>query len=435
MDDFGAYDDTKWRFFRYETGVYNEYPNAPADELVAGKAYWILVAATGSRFDTANLLSAPLEPFEIELAPGWNDVGSPFVAPLSVSAASVGATVDGPYAYTGSWVSPGSISTLEPWTGYSWYNPNGFAVTLEIDPIPAAVGAKAGSSRASAHVSSEWSLQLSASAGDARDADNVLGIASTATASKDPFDYTEPRMIGDGVRLAFHGAEGDGLLCSDYRAPESGLLVWDVIVETKAREESGAASSPFLPVVIDFAPSGALPSGWIARVVSTDRVGDALLPGAEYPSDASLPSNGALSLDASRPGTLTLSRLSRDGDLARGEFTVLAGPREAFGGEGSLETPSLVWSVENLGPNPFQGRMTLQLDLPESAPTVATLFDASGRRVLALADEVLTPGRHVLTWNGRDRNGQAVPSGVYFWEVRLGTERFQGRATRVTTGR
>ncbi|MEZ4650335.1 MAG: FlgD immunoglobulin-like domain containing protein [Candidatus Eisenbacteria bacterium] len=424
VDDFGAYDDTKWRFFRYESGNYEEYPDPSADELEVGKAYWVPVAASGARFDTARLTSMPLVPFEIELAPGWNDIANPFVSSIPTSAVSLGGDVEGPYAYAGSWNSPGSITTLEPWTGYSWFNPNGFAVTLAIDPVPAPAGALRDDSvrsgdapvpRVGVRPDASWTLALAASAGSARDGDNTLGIAPDATAAKDPFDYTEPRMIGDGVRLAFEPTPGGGLLSSDYRPEGNGLIAWDVLVETRAR--SGPGASPrFLPVVVEFAPSGALPSGWGARVVT-----------GEGPA-------GAVALDAARGGTLTLAYLESEGDLARGSFTVLAGPRELLDGGGS-DTPAPEWSARSLGPNPFRDTLGFQLDLPESAPATVRIFDAAGRRAASLAAGVLSPGRHVLTWDGRDQAGALVPSGVYFWEARLGTRNFRGRALRIADGR
>ncbi|MFN0149370.1 MAG: FlgD immunoglobulin-like domain containing protein [bacterium] len=42
------------------------------------------------------------------------------------------------------------------------------------------------------------------------------------------------------------------------------------------------------------------------------------------------------------------------------------------------------------------------------------LYDTSGRRVRAVIDASLPPGRHTFTWDGRDDRGQPPTSGVYF---------------------
>jgi hypothetical protein len=42
------------------------------------------------------------------------------------------------------------------------------------------------------------------------------------------------------------------------------------------------------------------------------------------------------------------------------------------------------------------------------------VYDVAGRCVKTLIDGVMDPGRHVVTWNGRNDGGQGVASGVYF---------------------
>ncbi|MCA9729875.1 MAG: T9SS type A sorting domain-containing protein [Candidatus Eisenbacteria bacterium] len=68
-------------------------------------------------------------------------------------------------------------------------------------------------------------------------------------------------------------------------------------------------------------------------------------------------------------------------------------------------------------PNPVLDRMVLAFDLPESNPVRAELYDATGRLVRTLANEVMPAGRYQRVWDGRSEIGQRVPSGIYF--VRL----------------
>jgi len=42
------------------------------------------------------------------------------------------------------------------------------------------------------------------------------------------------------------------------------------------------------------------------------------------------------------------------------------------------------------------------------------VFDVRGRRVMTLLDAARPPGRHVVSWQGRSNEGQAVSTGVYF---------------------
>jgi flagellar hook assembly protein FlgD len=48
------------------------------------------------------------------------------------------------------------------------------------------------------------------------------------------------------------------------------------------------------------------------------------------------------------------------------------------------------------------------------------IYDAAGRLVRELVDEVLPAGQHQAYWDNRDANGRRVASGVYFAHLRSG---------------
>ena len=60
-----------------------------------------------------------------------------------------------------------------------------------------------------------------------------------------------------------------------------------------------------------------------------------------------------------------------------------------------------------------------------------SIYDPRGRLVRALHPGPLQPGTHTLVWDGRDGRGQALGSGVYFYEVRSGTDRIAGKIALV----
>lgn len=74
-------------------------------------------------------------------------------------------------------------------------------------------------------------------------------------------------------------------------------------------------------------------------------------------------------------------------------------------------------------PNPFSptGRgtsgnpeTTIHFALPEAAEVTLEVFDANGRRVRDLMNAALHAGAYRVQWNGRNANGRALDSGVYF---------------------
>ncbi len=89
-------------------------------------------------------------------------------------------------------------------------------------------------------------------------------------------------------------------------------------------------------------------------------------------------------------------------------------------------------------PNPFRGETRIPFELhdaafPEGRPAVVSVriynvlreFVASptalahpaGDGVPVVDLDYLSPGRHEVFWDGRDRTGALVPSGVYFLEM------------------
>ncbi len=68
-------------------------------------------------------------------------------------------------------------------------------------------------------------------------------------------------------------------------------------------------------------------------------------------------------------------------------------------------------------PNPFNPSTEITLDvpaLPADSRVAIRIYDVSGRLARSLLEAPLAAGRHRFVWDGRDGEGQALPSGVYF---------------------
>ncbi len=78
-------------------------------------------------------------------------------------------------------------------------------------------------------------------------------------------------------------------------------------------------------------------------------------------------------------------------------------------------------------PNPAREGASFAYSLPQPARVYFALYDARGRRVRALVDEVSGAGDHTVSWNGRDDRGQLAPSGVYFYRLRADGRSLSGR--------
>ena len=73
-------------------------------------------------------------------------------------------------------------------------------------------------------------------------------------------------------------------------------------------------------------------------------------------------------------------------------------------------------------PNPFNPTVTIVYQLDTRQRVTLEIYDVSGRLVRSLVDEVRDSGVHEAVWNGTDRAGGRVASGVYLVRLIAGTK-------------
>ena len=70
-------------------------------------------------------------------------------------------------------------------------------------------------------------------------------------------------------------------------------------------------------------------------------------------------------------------------------------------------------------PNPFNAATLIRFDLIRNTSVTLDVFNILGRRVATLADNELYPaGSHTISWDGRNRAGRDVASGIYFYRIK-----------------
>jgi hypothetical protein len=82
--------------------------------------------------------------------------------------------------------------------------------------------------------------------------------------------------------------------------------------------------------------------------------------------------------------------------------------------------PAAGFELAQNQPNPFNPGTTIMFTLPARERVTLSIFDATGRLVATLVDEVREVGRHEVSWNGKDANGQPARSGAYFYRLDAG---------------
>jgi len=82
-----------------------------------------------------------------------------------------------------------------------------------------------------------------------------------------------------------------------------------------------------------------------------------------------------------------------------------------------VDEQPFVDALARVFPNPSAGNVRIDFFVARSGPVQVVIFDASGRRVCRLMDEVRAPGRTTVTWNWAAVTDARPRAGVYF--VRL----------------
>jgi len=71
-----------------------------------------------------------------------------------------------------------------------------------------------------------------------------------------------------------------------------------------------------------------------------------------------------------------------------------------------------------VGPNPARTSVSIQYEVPVKGTTIVEVFDAGGRRVRELLNEMRPAGTSSLRWDGKDTAGKTVGAGTYFLRIR-----------------
>lgn len=108
-----------------------------------------------------------------------------------------------------------------------------------------------------------------------------------------------------------------------------------------------------------------------------------------------------------RDTTLTATISSADGQSWTKEIQISVGAPKDY-------------KLYNNFPNPFNPTTKIAFDLPKASHVSLVIYDVLGREVAEITNQNYPPGYNEITWNGLNRNGEQVSSGVYFYRISTG---------------
>ena len=79
--------------------------------------------------------------------------------------------------------------------------------------------------------------------------------------------------------------------------------------------------------------------------------------------------------------------------------------------------PTDFWRSQNF-PNPFNQATQISYRLQRSGFISLKLFNLLGQEVATLVNQTQPAGHYQVTWDGRDNRGEALASGIYFYQLK-----------------
>jgi hypothetical protein len=72
-------------------------------------------------------------------------------------------------------------------------------------------------------------------------------------------------------------------------------------------------------------------------------------------------------------------------------------------------------------PNPFVGSTSIRFDAKSNNPVTIEVYNIKGQKVASIVNHERSTGYQSVSWNGTDKNGDKLPSGVYLYKMQSGS--------------
>jgi len=401
--EFGPYDITRWRCFRYlpDMGRYGELSQADLEEVflpAPGKAFW-LIASEANRLNTSPVTGRSVpggESFTMEVAPGWNQVANPFAFPVAWSSVSV-TYLSGESAETelSGPISGGlqSLTVLQPFSGFWVKNFHDEDLQIHFSPV-AQEEEKAGNG---ADPSWDWALELKVDAGSFGSASATAAVAPQGRAEWDPLDQPLAPSAPD-QKLRIYLTNGDW-------ASHAGSYSRDVRPVPEATEKEGW-SWAFEIDILSSDPEAAEANLTLEGLTLLPENYRAVLIDRELRQNVPISASSGYSLvvkkaqQGSGPGRFL---------LAVGSDQYLLRAQDELG-----QLPVGRTALLQNAPNPFNPSTVIHYELAQPGSVRLNIYDLRGLRVRDLVADTQSSGRYQVLWDGRDNLGAAAGAGVYF---------------------
>ncbi|MBT6516763.1 MAG: T9SS type A sorting domain-containing protein [Candidatus Marinimicrobia bacterium] len=355
-----------------------------ADIIELGHSYWFRHKYENPVvFSEDSSTAMPLENYTIKLEQGWNMVGNPFSFPVQYVKDS---NIDDPITYGNSdkdgWSGP--QTELQPWNGYAVY------ASAESDLVLIPFQEQDSSAQRVANIDG-WYLNLKAESPNFFHHAAQIGRHENASNGQDLYDTPQLPDMNETISLLMDlNGNSSFRYSKDIRDLDELNGVWNLRLDGNSDERS---------MILSGVLKGSIPEGLRIAIVDIQerKVSHEIL-------------NQGLVIKKD-------PNLDYDLKLVAGDIEYVATMTEEI-----LNNIPSVYSLSQNYPNPFNPITKMNYALPKRSRVIISVYNVLGQEVTTLLNKEQDYGYHTVTWNGTDRIGKQVASGVYF--ARLTTKNF-----------
>ncbi len=379
-DDYGSYDSTRWRIFRWQDSSYAEY-NSIVATILPGNAFW-LITRNGQQFTVQDGQSVnSVRPDTVILRKGWNQFADPFAFAVSWDSVGRSPIVGNPVFYDNT-QQYRTVNVLNPWEGYWLFDSAGGSI-LSIPPVEAPPGALS-KTMASVDPEREYQLQLSATINSPRlkDSYNYVGLVQKGGDRKSLFNDLKPPPIGDYLQLCI--IDGKTRYMSNYVSVPSDGQTWDVQVTSTVGKKA---------VDVALSEVGKLPGGFNRYVLDVDNFNVIPVP------------EGKFSIQLGAPRAIR-------------SLKIILGTKEyAEKHSGGIPLVPFEYALFQNYPNPFNPETRIEYQLSKRSHVTLEVFNPLGQSVRMLVSAEQITGQYTAIWDGSNDQGYRVASGMYIYRI------------------
>jgi hypothetical protein len=354
-----------------------EFDGSSTFRFSLGRAFWVITrgALNINRIVNAPPINSALEA-ELSLNTGWNLITNPFSSTISWSKIQSTNGTNAPiYTFNGSF---STSSNFDPYVGYYFFNGSPNTTLTKLRVPYAGIFTKA--SEPIEVTPGGWRINVAFSAGDISDAEAWIGVSNLAKDGLDLLDTRKPRGLPDLATVYFERPEWDNdfsAFASDIRSEIDEFKTWNF----------STVGDLGKPASLAFRGVSSVPQQYAVYLIDLER---------------------ARTMDLRKDSVYSFVP-----QMKVSNFRVLVGTPAAVERQVAEVVPR-EFSLSQNFPNPFNPSTTVSVSLPAPSEVRVSVFNTLGQETRSLFAGWLEAGRHWFTWDGRNEQGVAMPSGAYY---------------------